>query len=877
MVGETSSRVGQTIGHYRIVEKVGEGGMGEVYRARDQHLDRDVAIKVLPPGTFADEAARKRFHKEALALSRLSHPNIATIHDFDTQDGVDFLVMEFIPGMTLSDKIAGRALPEKKVADVGAQLAKGLAAAHEQGLVHCDLKPGNVRLTRDGWVKILDFGLARLVRPVSPEFTTESLTETQMVSGTLPYMAPEQLRGEKVDARTDLYALGVVLYEMATGRRPFPHAQGPSLIDAILHESPTPPGMLNADISSALEAILMKATEKDRERRYASAGELLCDLERLQAPQASATLPLRARAATQLWRRLSRLQKATTVFSVALAFTLALVLWSHSATPALAFAPRDYLLISDFENQTGDPVFDPSLNAALTTSLEQSSHANVYSRARMKETLKRMEKPNVEHIDEALALEIAEREGIKAVVVPSISGIGENYRLAARIRAVSSGKDIKTEVSRANGKQKVLDAVDDLAAAVRRDLGESLQKISETSRPLVSATTQSLEALKQYSLAVEKHRAGQVQEARTYYENALTIDPTFTAAQASLGMLHLDQTAMGTPQFDAELGTRLLSEAVQHVSNLTDNEKYGILAFHALWVEHDPEKAVRYHKALLAIHPQYPVAYSNLAWVYSRMGRYDESIAAAREAIRIDPRLMIAYVNLAAVQLYQQSDVQAARETCQRMLQVDPRNAFAEDCIGWAYFGKGDWAQAQAAFEKAVAFNPRNTLSRFRLAHAHRLQGHYPQAVEALEPILKIDPSDSSTWYDMGVVFEAAGERQKAREHFQRFRQEMEAQWKKNPKNANVALSLAAVLFRLGENQRAWALARKGFALDSSKHFEYATILSLSRRKREAIDQLQAAIQNGYRNYIWIKVQPDLQPLHGDPQFEKLLAGVIKS
>ncbi len=877
MAGETSSRVGQCVGHYRIVEKIGEGGMGEVYRARDQHLDRDVAIKVLPPGTFADEAARKRFHKEALALSRLSHPNIATIHDFDTQQGMDFLVMEFIPGMTLSDKIAGRARSEKEITDIGTQLAGGLAAAHEQGIVHCDLKPGNVRLTRDGWVKILDFGLARLVRPVSPEFTTESLTESQMVSGTLPYMAPEQLRGEKVDARTDLYALGVVLYEMATGRRPFPHRQGPTLIDAILHDSPTPPSKLNSGISASLEAVVVKAMEKDRERRYASATELLRDLERLQAPQASATLPLRARAAAQLWQRLTRVQQATAVFAVALACALAFVLWSHSATPALAFAPRDYLLISDFENQTGDPVFDRSLNAALATSLEQSSHANIYSRTRMKETLKRMEKPNVEHIDETLALEIAEREGIKAVLVPSISGIGENYRLAARIRAVSSGKDVKTEVARAYGKKKVLDAVDELAAGVRRDLGESLAKISESSRPLTSVTTQSLEALKQYSLAIEKHRAGQVQEAKTYYENALSIDPTFTAARASLGMLHLDQVAMGTPGFDAELGKRLLGEAVQHVSNLTDNEKYGILAFHAQWVEHDPEKAVRYHKALLAIHPQYPIAYSNLAWVYSRMGRYEESMAAAREAIQIDPRLMIAYVNLAAVQLYQQNDVQSALETCQRMLRVDSRNAFAEDCIGWSYFGKGDWAQAQAAFEKAVTFNPRNTLSRFRLAHAHRLQGHYPQAIEALQPILKIDPSDVSTWYDMGVVYESAGTPQKAREHFQRFRQEMESQWKKNPKDADTALSLAAVLLRLGENQRAWSLAGKGLALDPSKHFEYAAVLSLGHRKREAIEQLQIAIQSGYRNYIWIKVHPDLQPLHGDPQFEKLLAGIIKS
>jgi len=288
------------------------------------------------------------------------------------------------------------------------------------------------------------------------------------------------------------------------------------------------------------------------------------------------------------------------------------------------------------------------------------------------------------------------------------------------------------------------------------------------------------------------------------------------------------------------------------------------------------EKAVRYHKALTVIYPEYPLAYSNLAWVYSRMGRFEESIAAAREAIRIDPRLMIAYANLAGVQLYQQGDVNSAMATCRQMLQVDPRNWWAQDCVGWAFFGKGDWAQAQTAFEKAVAFNPRSTLSRFRLAHAHRLQGHYDQAIQALEPILKLDPSDTSTWCDLGVVYEAMGQHQRAREHYLRARQELEAEWKKNPRNAGTAFALAAVLARLGESRRSWSFTRKAAALDPNMHFEYAIVLSLNHHRREAIEQLQIAIQNGYRHYIWIKIHPDLQPLHGDPQFEKLLADVIK-
>jgi DNA-binding winged helix-turn-helix (wHTH) protein/tetratricopeptide (TPR) repeat protein len=545
------------------------------------------------------------------------------------------------------------------------------------------------------------------------------------------------------------------------------------------------------------------------------------------------------------------------------------------ATPSPALTPRDYVLISDFENQTGDPVFDRSLTTALAMSLDQSSAANVYSPARVQETLRRMLRPNAEHIDEALALEIAEREGIKVVVLPTISSVGQSYRLAARIRAVS-GRDIKTEVSGAISKEKVLDAVDELAGTLRRDLGESLQKISE-SKPLTAATTSSLDALKQYSLGQEKHRAADAQEAKIYYKNALAIDPTFTMAQASLGMLDIDQAAMGIPQFDAEEGKHLLTEAVQHISNLTDKEKYTVLAYYALSVEQDPEKAVRYNKALLAMFPEYPEAYNSLAWIYRRMGRYEEAIAAAKQAIRIDPHLLIAYGNLAGVQLYQQADVRSGLATCQQALQVDPHNAWAYDCVGWASFGKGDWAQAQAAFEKAVQFNAQSTLSRYRLAHAHRLQGHYQQALQTLEPILKVDPSDKTPWYDMGVVYEAMGDQTKAREHFQHYRLEMEAQWRKNPQDIDAVWSLAAVLLRLGEKGRASFWTRRGLALDPNRHFEYATVLSLNQHKREAIEELRIALQKGYPYPIFIKIHPDLETLHGHPQFEQLLASAIKN
>ncbi len=285
MIGEHSipqCAAGKILGHYRIVEKIGAGGMGEVYRAHDEHLARDVAIKVLPPGTLTDESARKRFHKEALILSQLNHPNIATIHDFDTQQGVDFLVMEYIPGITLSEKVAGRPLAEKEVLRLGVQLAEGLAAAHDHGVVHRDLKPGNLQVTSDGRLKILDFGLAKLRLPVTDSVRTESLSETQAMAGTLPYMAPEQLLGGEIDARTDIHGAGSVLYEMATGQRPFAEVEHSQLIGAILRRPPVSPTALNRRLSPELERIIGRCLEKEPEHRDQSAGALTADLRRIE-------------------------------------------------------------------------------------------------------------------------------------------------------------------------------------------------------------------------------------------------------------------------------------------------------------------------------------------------------------------------------------------------------------------------------------------------------------------------------------------------------------------------------------------------------------------------------------------------------------------
>ncbi|MGH9602674.1 MAG: protein kinase domain-containing protein [Terriglobales bacterium] len=374
--------IGQVLGHYRVLEQIGSGGMGVVYRARDQRLDRDVALKVLPGGTLTDESARKRFRKEALALSRLNHPNIETVHDFDTQDGVDFLVMEHIPGITLDQKLAAGALPEKEVVRLGRQLAEALGAAHAEGIVHRDLKPGNLRLTPDGRLKILDFGLAKLLQPVSETAPTESLRETRGVAGTVPYMAPEQLRDEPVDARTDVWAAGAVLYELATGRRPFEAKLATALTDDIIHHPPPAPRQLQHHLSPRLEDIILKCLEKGPENRYQSAKEIEVDLRRLEITETVAGL--RPRVQRGVSRRAAFLGVGIGLLALAAALVgLNVGEWRDRLFSRPTPTRIESLAVLPLQNLSGDPeqeYFADGMTEALIADLAKIGTLRVISR-----------------------------------------------------------------------------------------------------------------------------------------------------------------------------------------------------------------------------------------------------------------------------------------------------------------------------------------------------------------------------------------------------------------------------------------------------------------------------------------------------------------
>jgi eukaryotic-like serine/threonine-protein kinase len=639
---EQDSFVGSDLGHYRIVEKIGAGGMGEVYRARDEHLARDVAIKVLPPGTLIDESARKHFHKEAVILSQLNHPNVATIHDFDTQQGEDFIVMEYIPGITLSAKVAGRPLPEKEVPGLGVELAEGLSAAHVQGIVHCDLKPSNLRITIGGRLKILDFGLAKLRFPVMATATTESLSETPAFAGTLPYMAPEQLLGGEIDARTDIYAAGSVLYEMSTGQRPFAEVERSQLIGAILRKPPRPPTALNPRLSPELERIVGKCLQKDPNNRYQTARELAIDLKRVARGDTPITAPVPRR-----FRR-----PGTSFFAVVLAVLVSLLVvpatrhrvasqavaaWYRItgqvglAVPAIT--EKDSILVTDFSNRTGDPVLDGTLRKAVALDLDQSPYLNVVSDRKVAEALKRMGRDPEEKLTPELGTDLCQRNGIKALLVGSIDNIGNYSLLTMQVINAASGEVLAEDHRQASRKEEVLSLVDQAGSELRKRLGESLTSIQRFEKPLPEATTRSLEALRAFALGDTKHDSAYEIEAIGLYKRALELDPNFALAWARLASVYRN---LGD-QADAEDAAR---HAYALKDRVSERERLYILAKSS-----DLTKKRTALELYRSIYPRDPTPYVNL----SELDTDQQAEKDLLDALRLDPGTAVAYGDLAEI------------------------------------------------------------------------------------------------------------------------------------------------------------------------------------------------------------------------------------
>ncbi len=728
--------IGQTIGHYLVTEQIGAGGMGIVYRARDQRLNRDVALKVLPPGKLDDEASRKRFRREALALARLSHPNIGTVFDFDTQNDVDFLVMEYIPGETLGQRLAKGPLAEKEWIAVGLQIASALEEAHEHGIVHQDLKPGNIMVTPKGQAKVLDFGLARLLEGDAAAGLTVTASQTDG-AGTLPYMAPEQLCGGQVDSRTDIFAAGVVLYEMSAGQRPFQEKTAPRLIQQILNEAPRPLQEWNRRSSQQLESIILKALDKQPDLRYQSARELRVDLERLGAQQTpSSAVPAALLSKPSGWKQSLRAHPRAVYLSASLvALTVATLWWLVGARPVLSFAPRDWLLITDFDNQTGEPLFDRSLLTALTVSLEQSPHANVVPRARVADSLHRMGKTGDEKITEDLAREISQREAIRAILSCSIAKVGQQYALTARLIDPKSGVAKASYLEQAKDQDHVLDALGSVATRVRRDLGESMLATSKTDRPLPLVTTRSLQALKMFADGNVLWSKGQWEPAVQAFESAVKIDPDFASAHAALGGAYYSHVFNSPAR-----GKEHMEKALQLSERTTDRERLYIQTRYAENLGHVDDARNRFDVYLKAYPDDWGMRF-NYASLLRSNGQPREALEQYNELVRIAPNDPSAYIDIATTYNVLGNFPEALRNY-EMAFKLDPSwktNQNINHEYGMTLFRVGDEPKARETFELAFTkpdLKPRGLRS---LAWLDLYHGKYAVAKPRLQEALLSD------------------------------------------------------------------------------------------------------------------------------------------
>lgn len=725
--------IGQIIGHYQVIEQIGAGGMGVVYRASDQRLNRDVALKVLPPGKLGFDAPRKRFRKEALALAKLNHPNIGTVYDFDTQDGIDFLVMEYIPGETLGQRLGKGTLPEKEWISISLQIAAALEEAHEHGIVHQDLKPGNIMVTPKGQVKVLDFGLAQLLDAGTGAEVTATLTESDG-AGTLPYMAPEQLRGDPVDARTDIFSTGIVLYEMSAGQRPFREKQAPRLIQQILSEAPRPLQEWNRRISPQVESIIMKALDKQPDLRYQSARELRVDLERLGAQQTtSSAIPVVRAASRGGWKEALRGHpRAIYSSAVFLAVAVATLWWLIGARPVLSFAPRDWLLITDFENQTNDALFDRSLLTALTVSLEQSPHANVVPRARIADSLHRMGKSGEEKITEEVARDISQREAIRAILSCSIAKVGQQYALTARLIDPRSGVAVRSYLEEAKDQDHVLDALGSVATRVRRDLGESMLATGKTDRPLPMVTTRSLQALKMFADGGALWSKGQYGPAVQAFETAVKADPEFAMAHAALGDAYYSHIFNGPAR-----GKEHMDKALQLSERTTDRERLYIQTRYAQDLGHvaeaknsfevylksypddwgmrfnfanllrnngQPQEALEQYKELARISSNNPSTYIDIATTYNGLGNSSEALRNYEQAFILDPSWKTNQnINHEyGMTLFRSGDEPKARETFKLALEKPGLKPKGLRSLAWLDLYHGKYASAKPQLQEAL-------------------------------------------------------------------------------------------------------------------------------------------------------------------------------
>jgi serine/threonine protein kinase/Tfp pilus assembly protein PilF len=766
---------GTQFGPYRLIEKIGSGGMGEVYRALDTRLEREVAVKlvsdtylisghgsgspspVTPHATPDSHVSHERFLREARSSATLNHPNVCSIHDTGEHDGRPYLVMELLRGETLKHYLAkagGKGLAPEDVISFSQQAASALAAAHSKGIIHRDIKPANLFVVDGGrgkrLIKILDFGLAKKQggmaaaesrtyglpgnpssdeTAVGPGTATMELTSPGSAVGTVAYMSPEQAKGEPLDARTDLFSLGSVIYEMATGKAPFAGGSTAEVFAALLKENPPSISSVNPAMPKKLDPIVARLLAKDPANRYATAEQLQEALDALE-PQSG-----RMMAAPPAGGNKFKWPWAVAALLLLLLVAGGVTWWKlrpaeppagESAAGPVPAATKDSIILADFINRTGDPVFDTTLNQALQIDLEQSPVINIVSQQHLAQSVKYLGKPADTALTPEIAREIGEREGVKAILTGTIANLGKEYVVTLTAQNTATGDEIVSEQAQAPDKEHVLDALGKAATAMRGKLGEDLASIKKLDTPFGQATTSSLEAFRAYALGDHAHvSAHDIPEAEGHYLRAIELDPNFAMAYARLGVVYINSTQVAK-------ANKYFAKAYALSKNVSERERLYITGHYYQNVTGNMPKVIEALQESIQTYPSQVDSYINITAAYTALGEFEKALPFARKAVEMQPEDSIAAENMLGILLglNQIPEAKAEMERAQK-LGLDTSTL---DLTGHllTYFLLGEPEQVQKIMTK-VAGQPDEFLATQVLASTQLFAGQYSKAAGTIQ------------------------------------------------------------------------------------------------------------------------------------------------